>query len=42
LIDGDPVKNLTALEHISYVFKAGVGYDPARIFEAFKGKVGLF
>ncbi|MEA3038647.1 MAG: hypothetical protein QOE79_1160 [Sphingomonadales bacterium] len=42
LVDGDPVRDPRALDRIPYVFKAGVGYDSAKIFAAMKGAVGLY
>lgn len=42
LIDGDPVKDVMALERMPFVFKAGRGYRTAAIFEAMKGQVGLY
>lgn len=42
LIDGDPVSDLTALQRLSHVFKAGVGYRTQAIFDALRGKVGLY
>jgi enamidase len=42
LVDGDPVRDPRALDRIPYVFKAGIGYDTAKIFAAMKGVVGLY
>lgn len=41
VIDGDPSKNTTDIEHMPLVFKNGVGYDTRRIFAATQGTVGL-
>ncbi|HVU20330.1 MAG TPA: amidohydrolase family protein [Pirellulales bacterium] len=41
LVDGDPAKNASAIETMPFVFKAGVGYDSNKIFDAMKGLVGL-
>ena len=41
VVDGDPVKDVTALEKMPLVFKNGVGYDTAKIFAAMKETVGL-
>ncbi|MFA4893889.1 amidohydrolase family protein [Brevundimonas sp.] len=41
LIDGDPSTDPTALDRFQYVFKSGVGYDPAVILTGLKGTVGL-
>jgi imidazolonepropionase-like amidohydrolase len=42
VIDGDPSKDVMALENMPLVFKAGVGYRTDRIFEALRGKIGLY
>jgi enamidase len=41
VIDGDPLKDITAIEKMPLVFKNGVGYDTAKIFAAMKETVGL-
>jgi enamidase len=41
VIDGDPVKDVTAVEHMPLVFKNGVGYDTAAIFKSMQGQVGM-
>ena len=41
LIDGDPSADPAALDRFQYVFKSGVGYDPAVIFRGLQGTVGL-
>jgi imidazolonepropionase-like amidohydrolase len=42
VIDGDPSTDIHALESMPFVFKAGVGYDTAKIFTAVDGKIGLY
>jgi len=42
LIDGDPAADARALDHMPFVFKAGVGYRTQAIFDALKGKIGLY
>ena len=42
LIDGDPVKDVMALERMPLVFKAGRGYRTDLIYAAMKGQVGLY
>ncbi|MFL6857280.1 MAG: amidohydrolase family protein [Allosphingosinicella sp.] len=42
LVDGDPVRDPAALDRMPYVFKAGIGYDTARMLAAMKGVVGLY
>src|SRR5262249_20206817 len=37
VIDGDPMRDATALERMPLVFKNGVGYKPDIIFDAFRG-----
>jgi imidazolonepropionase-like amidohydrolase len=41
IVDGDPSKDITALEHPVIVFKQGLGYDPQKLRDSVKGKVGL-
>jgi imidazolonepropionase-like amidohydrolase len=41
VIDGDPSKTTTDIEHMPYVFKNGVGYDTQKIFDATHDTVGL-
>jgi imidazolonepropionase-like amidohydrolase len=40
LIDGDPTKDVGAMDHMPTVFKAGVGYDTEAIIDSMKGAVG--
>jgi enamidase len=42
LVDGDPMQDAHAIERMPLVFKAGVGYRTAPIFDAMKGAVGLY
>lgn len=41
VIDGDPTKNVTAIERMPLVFKDGVGYDTAAIFKSVQGQIGM-
>ena len=41
VIDGDPVKDVRAVERMPLVFKDGVGYDTAAIFRSMQGQVGM-
>ena len=41
VIDGDPMKNVSAIEHMPLVFKNGVGYDTAAIFKSMQGAIGM-
>ncbi|HUO88425.1 MAG TPA: amidohydrolase family protein [Rhizomicrobium sp.] len=42
VIDGDPMRDPAALERMPFVFKKGIGYGSAAIFDAMKGKIGLY
>ena len=41
VIDGNPMANVMAVEHMPLVFKDGVGYDTAAIFKAMQGQIGM-
>ncbi|WP_243042969.1 amidohydrolase family protein [Dyella sedimenti] len=41
VIDGDPLKDVAAMERMPLVFKNGVGYDTRKIFDAMHDSVGL-
>jgi len=41
VVRGDPSTTIADIEQIETVFKAGVGYDSARLFASVKGQVGL-
>jgi len=34
-------KDLSAIEHVDFVFKKGVGYDPAKLIESTRDMVGI-
>lgn len=40
VLPGDPSVDITVLDQVELVFKDGAGYDPAKLREAAKGKVG--
>jgi hypothetical protein len=40
LIEGDPSTRIEEIRQVRIVFKDGVGYDSARLFDAVKGTVG--
>ena len=42
VIAGDPSARIADIRNVQLVFKQGVGYDPAKLIESVKGKVGLF
>jgi imidazolonepropionase-like amidohydrolase len=41
VVRGDPSARIADVENVEIVFKRGVGYDSAKIFESVKGRVGL-
>jgi imidazolonepropionase-like amidohydrolase len=41
LVDGDPSANIADVERVQTVFKAGVGYDSAKLVASARGLVGL-
>jgi enamidase len=42
VIAGDPATRIGDVRNVQMVFKQGVGYDPAKLIESVRGKVGLF
>ncbi len=42
VIDGDPSTTISDIRKVSTVFKQGVGYDPQKLINSVKGRVGLF
>ena len=42
VIAGDPATRIADVKNVRIVFKQGIGYDPAKLIESVKGKVGLF
>ncbi len=42
VIAGDPATRITDVRNVRIVFKQGIGYDPVKLIESVKGKVGLF
>jgi enamidase len=42
VIAGDPATRIADVRNVQIVFKQGVGYDPAKLVESVRGKVGLF
>jgi len=42
VVAGDPSSRIGDVRNVQIVFKQGVGYDPAKLIESVKGKVGLF
>ena len=41
VIAGDPSRDIGDLRRVRLVFKQGVGYDPAKLIESVRGRVGL-
>jgi imidazolonepropionase-like amidohydrolase len=42
VVTGDPSQRIGDVRNVQIVFKQGVGYDPAKLIESVKGRVGLF
>ena len=42
VVAGDPSVRIADVRNVQLVFKQGIGYDPAKLIESVKGKVGLF
>jgi enamidase len=42
VIAGDPATRIADVRNVQIVFKHGIGYDPAKLVESVRGKVGLF
>src|SRR5881628_2936591 len=42
VIDGNPAASIAEIAHVTLVFKQGVGYDPSKLIESVRGRVGLF
>ena len=41
VIKGNPAEKLDDIENVETVFKDGVGYDSAKLFESARGLVGI-
>ena len=42
VVEGDPDKGASSIEHMPLVFKAGIGYRSDAIIDSLKGQVGLY
>jgi len=42
VINGDPAARIADVRNVEMVFRQGVGYDPARLIDSVRGRVGLF
>ena len=40
VLQGDPSSDITAVRNVRLVFKNGIGYDPAALLQAVRGRVG--
>ena len=42
VINGNPAANINDIEKVEIVFKDGVGYDSAKLFDSIKGRYGQY
>jgi enamidase len=42
VINGDPSRNIADIRNVETVFKHGLGFDPIKLIESVKGRVGLW
>ncbi len=42
VINGNPAANIADVRNVETVFKRGVGFDPAKLIDSVKGRVGLW
>ena len=42
IVSGNPAATISDIRNVEMVFRQGVGYDPAKLVDSVKGKVGLF
>jgi len=42
VVNGNPAQTIADVRQVETVFKQGVGYDPAKLVESVKGRVGLW
>jgi imidazolonepropionase-like amidohydrolase len=42
VIDGDPAATIADIRKVTTVYKQGIGFDPAKLVESVKGRVGLW
>ena len=42
VIGGDPSSRISDVRNVEIVFKHGIGYDPTKLIQSVKGKVGLY
>jgi imidazolonepropionase-like amidohydrolase len=41
VVEGDPSAQIQSVEHVKYVFKEGIGYDPAPLITSVRGATGV-
>jgi imidazolonepropionase-like amidohydrolase len=42
VVGGDPSSRIEDIRRVQMVFKQGVGYDPTRLIDSVRGRVGLY
>jgi enamidase len=42
IVTGNPAANIADIRNVDAVFKQGIGYDPAKLIDSVKGRVGLW
>ena len=42
LLGGDPSADIKAIRNVDTVFRAGIGFDPARLIDSVRGRAGLW
>ena len=42
LVAGDPAASIADVRKVETVFRQGVGFDPVKLIDSVKGKVGLW
>ncbi|MCC6241449.1 MAG: amidohydrolase family protein [Gemmatimonadaceae bacterium] len=42
VLSGDPSRQISDIQKVRWVFKEGVGFDPQKLIESVRGKVGLY
>lgn len=42
VVDGDPSTRIADVRNVEIVFKRGVGFDPQKLIESVRGRVGIF
>jgi hypothetical protein len=42
LVTGNPAADISDIRRVDTVFRQGVGFDPAKLIDSVKGKVGLW